>query len=69
MKYFIKIKNDYKEDAISLNGADNRIINVAKVEENRFRVQEECDGCFDEIYTKDELNEMLNELKNWIDKN
>lgn len=52
---------------ITLKGCNERILSVTKTDEG-MEFMEECDGWFSHTYTKEEVIELLDELKDWINK-
>ncbi len=59
------IENGYGIKGIILMGGENRILSVAKTKTG-FKFTEECDGRFEEVYSKEEANKIADELKKWI---
>ncbi len=65
LKYFHlgKINNGYgPEKGIVL---EEKVFSISK-QKGRFVFQEECDGYFSEIFTKDQAIELLQEAVKWI---
>lgn len=58
-------ENGYGERGILIKGGDERILSVVKKEEG-IQLMEECDGCFSEVYTKEEALKLIDELRIWI---
>jgi hypothetical protein len=55
----------------NLNDIDisSNIISIQKADmEDGFMVREECDSYFAEFYTKEQLLEAIEELKQWVEK-
>jgi hypothetical protein len=46
----------------------DQIFSVEKVEDNKFRLREECDAWYSKDLTKAELLLMIEELKNWVEE-
>jgi len=67
MKHWIEgnSENGYGEKGILIKGGNERILSVVKNEQG-IQFMEECDGCFSEIYTKDEAMKLIDELREWI---
>jgi len=58
-----RIENGYGEEGIILKGGGGRII--SKTEEG-IKFTEECDGFFDETYTREDALRVVDELRAWI---
>jgi hypothetical protein len=60
---------DYGREKIGLilKGGGRRILSVAKTEEG-VEFMEMCDHWFSEVYTKEEALQVIEELKEWINK-
>jgi len=63
----IRQNTEQGREGLILKGADERILSVAKTDEG-FTFLEECDAYFEHEYTKDEALELIDELRNWIEK-
>ena len=57
--------NGYGALGIVLIGGDARILSVVK-EKDGILFTEECDGYFSQLYSKEDANKMIDELKQWI---
>lgn len=68
MKYFYEGKNEngYGDEAIVL---EESIFSVAITKDNNIVIMEECDGCFERKFTKQEAIEMFEEAINYIKVN
>ena len=55
----------YGENGLILKGDSDHIVSFRKINEG-FEIREECDGNFSEIFTKKEVLELVEELKEWI---
>jgi hypothetical protein len=57
-----------KDDStIRLSGGEKRILSVER-KEGVFRLREECDSYFVQDYTKEEVLELIEELRLWVIK-
>lgn len=66
MKHWRKInaESGFDED-LKLLGANERLISISKAGD-MFRITEDCDGYFSEVYSKEEMLELIDELKDWL---
>jgi len=58
--------NPRSNDKITLTQSD-RIVTVGMDEDGDFFIEEACDGWFVESYTKEEMLELVDELKTWVE--
>lgn len=60
-------ENGYGDGGILLKGIDERILSVVKTEKG-IQFMEECDGYYSETYSKADALKVVDELREWINK-
>jgi predicted sugar kinase len=68
MKYFKegRIGRGYGKEGIIL---EEHIFSLSITEDNKIEIMEECDAFYQEVFTKEQAIEMLEEAVTWIKNN